>query len=106
MKHCKCKEDYAWKFSIYTCELNKECELDEYLENHIYYLENVFDKIVMTFNDIVNETKIVSNFIDKQNYCTIYTNLVIMWFLLSRVIVIKFHYHIKHQITCQQYYIV
>ena len=54
MKHCKCKEDYAWKSSIYTCEFNKECELDEYLENYICYLENVFDKVVMTCNDIVN----------------------------------------------------
>ena len=47
IKHHVCEKDYARNFSIYTCEYDKDCEIDEYSKD-CTYIKNIVDYLVIT----------------------------------------------------------
>ena len=42
-------KDYAWNPSLCAGEWDKDCEIDEYLENYVFW-KNVIDDFVMWWN--------------------------------------------------------
>ena len=76
------KVDYTWNFSIYACECNKECGLDEHLRN-CSYTKSDFYKLVMFCDKVVKISEAVLNSINKLDYYFVHTiALVVMCLLL------------------------
>ena len=68
IKHCVCKEDYAWNHSICVCECDKDCEIGEYLKDSTC-TKSLVDIVGVTCDEVAVTSENASiNFTSKRNY--------------------------------------
>ena len=81
-----CKYDFMWNPSVFNCECNKACKIDDYLDiKNCSYEKCLFGKLVLGCEDEINTTEIQSKdhlMIKKNNYLIQTVSLVIICLLL------------------------
>ena len=77
-KYCVCKKDYIWNPATYSCKNGK-------------YLESIIEDLVITCDEIIEETKTVRrNFNEKNETCKTKNFYILIAFLLITIALLIF----------------